>query len=599
MIGNMAVRVTADRANFPLGTLFVRRGSAANVALVGVPVRAGVDVGGVVLRVENVDGATADFAARQFGSVWVVDLPAAHFSTVGGVTGGVSVWATGTGADGETSRTWCLGVGDLEVLTADADAPAPAPGQTFWPLRMFDAAPTTPTKYNAYIDDRALKIWNGAAWVTISGGSINVDDAVTRTGANPVKSSGVWGAIWGALTLLPTGFSSLYDWCVAQLMAKRDYGDLSYKRQDPSEGGWILHIDGNDVRLLPAGELTWTDTGSETSGTYNLKWFGQWHLAYVTGSGVDACADLESPEDATELTLVSTSDYETVVATATAASVEDALALSSEVSGKQDALTEAQLAAANSGATAAKVATWDGYAAQIAQKADAADLRYRIAEAAAVQIGWEVPDDLFPIGFTFEGTAYSIPLSSKGDVSLRFSYGNLWYLTCLADGISISVAAFDNGVFLSEQLDVEGTLTFNNTRPVVGTTSLDPDYGYTVADRTVNLIAATGETSIDIELPEAVTVDGVRRARDFILDIDNSANASNLALEFTALGVSYAFVPLEDDSISEMMTIGSGERVRLYFTETPYTASGSLPVINVARVTLGDFVTSTTTQGGN
>lgn len=28
MIGQMAVRVTADRANFPLGTLFVRRGSA-------------------------------------------------------------------------------------------------------------------------------------------------------------------------------------------------------------------------------------------------------------------------------------------------------------------------------------------------------------------------------------------------------------------------------------------------------------------------------------------------------------------------------------------------------------------------------------------
>ena len=213
MIGNMAVRITADRPNFPLGTLFVRAGSAANIALVGVPVRPGVNVTALALRVENVDGATADYAARAIGGVWVVDVPASHFATVGSVTGGVSVWATGTGADGETSRTWCVGVGDLEVLSADADAPAPAPGQTFWPLRMFDAAPSSPTKYNAYLDGGALKIWNGVAWITISGGSGTVDDTVTRTSANPVKSSGIWGAIWGALTALPTGFTALYDWC--------------------------------------------------------------------------------------------------------------------------------------------------------------------------------------------------------------------------------------------------------------------------------------------------------------------------------------------------------------------------------------------------
>ena len=215
MIGKIAVRVTADWPNFPLGPLFVRRGSAANVALLGVPVRAGVNVSAVVVRVENVDGATADYSARAFGGVWVVDLPASHFATIGSVSGGVSVWAAGIGADGETARTWCLGVGDLEVLPADADAPAPTPGQVFWPLRMFDAAPATPQKYNAYIDGNALKIWNGAAWMEISGGSITLDDTVTRTSANGVKSSGIWSAIWGALTALPTGIASLYDWCVA------------------------------------------------------------------------------------------------------------------------------------------------------------------------------------------------------------------------------------------------------------------------------------------------------------------------------------------------------------------------------------------------
>jgi len=453
MIGNMAVRITADRPNFPLGTLFVRAGSAANIALVGVPVRPGVNVTALALRVENVDGATADYAARAIGGVWVVDVPASHFATVGSVAGGVSVWATGTGADGETPRAWCVGVGDLEVLTADADAPAPAPGQTFWPLRMFDAAPTTPTKYNAYIDGAALKIWNGVAWITISGGSGTVDDTVTRTSANPVKSSGIWGAIWGALTALPTGFAAIYDWVVAQLAGK-----LSTSGGTMTGDFAILHVSTNTKNVFRAGSGgdLFLDTyyGSSLVRTVQFP---------VNGSGLIALVS-QIPD----------------------------------ISGKQDALSAAQLA---------NIAAVPG-------KADAADLRYRIL-----------------------GALYN----SRDDF-------------------------------------------------------------YILADRTVNLITAQSgiAESIDIELPEAVTVDGVRYCRDFILDVDNSANANDLALEFTALGVDYAFVPLEDDSISEMMTIGSGERVRLYFTETPYTKNGSLPVINVARVTLGDFVTSTTTtQGGN
>lgn len=48
--------------------------------------------------------------------------------------------------------------------------------------------------------------------------------------------------------------------------------------------------------------------------------------------------------------------------------------INSALSGKQATLTTAQLAAANSGITAAKVATYDGYAATIANKANSADL---------------------------------------------------------------------------------------------------------------------------------------------------------------------------------------------------------------------------------
>ena len=58
-------------------------------------------------------------------------------------------------------------------------------------------------------------------------GVIAYDNTVTPASANGVKSSGIWSAIWGALSALPTGFTSLYDWVVDQLAGKADV-PLSY-----------------------------------------------------------------------------------------------------------------------------------------------------------------------------------------------------------------------------------------------------------------------------------------------------------------------------------------------------------------------------------
>jgi hypothetical protein len=219
----------------------------------------------------------------------------------------------------------------------------------------------------------------------------------------------------------------------------------------------------------------------------------------------------------------------------------------------------------------------------------AADLRYRIAEA--------VLTARLPTGVTLSDEGLDIECNLLFDASVSKwivspTDVEKWIFQWDADGT--------NG---AESVDYSASYALMQNGSAVQPSAVTLDIAYALADRTVNLITAqSGETaSIDIELPAAVTVDGVRHCRDFILDVDNYANADDLALEFTGLDVYYAFVPLEDDSISEMMTIGAGERVRLYFTETPYTTNGSLPVINVARVTLGDFVTSTTptTQGGN
>ena len=223
MIGRKNLHVTAERANFPLGALNVRAGSAANVALFDVPVRAGVSVTAVWMRVINCDGESDDFSAVQTGTLWVVDVPASHFATPGEVPNGVEVWASGTGADGEP-HTWSIGVGDLCVL--DGDSGAPVPGVAWTAIKLRETTPTNPAYGDAMISSGAFYVWDGTRWIGGGGGGI-VDDTVTRTSANAVKSSGIWSAIWGTLTALPTGFTALYDWVVAQLGGKADKSDMS------------------------------------------------------------------------------------------------------------------------------------------------------------------------------------------------------------------------------------------------------------------------------------------------------------------------------------------------------------------------------------
>lgn len=382
------------------------------------------------------------------------------------------------------------------------------------------------------------------------GGGGTVDDTVTRTSANPVKSSGIWGAIWGALTALPTGFTAIYDWVVAQLAGKLN-------RTEAVDGytEWVLTVDN-----LPEGY-----------SFVGMNWaIGNGWVADVGHDGVTYGVFCGGTQESVELSLV----YLGTVSTLSRTKLRPT---------KTSELT-------NDGNGVSPFATVSQIP-DVSGKADAADLRYRIAEAQVAK--WRVPDSWLDITYTFLGDTNTI--TSLDSIGIEV-LGDYIDLVDEPAGL-LRFARFDNstGLFVGVGSDA-GDLTFDGVAPTA-TTALTPA-SYALADRTVNLITATDETSIDVELPAAVTVDALRYARDFLLDVDNSANASDLALEFTALGVDYAFVPLGDDSISEMMTIGAGERVRLYFTETPYTETGSIPVINVARVTLGDFVTSTT-QGGN
>lgn len=71
-----------------------------------------------------------------------------------------------------------------------------------------------------------------------------LDMAVTRTSSNPVRSSGIWAALWGELQTAPS--SSLYDWCSAQSagrLNKEEQGIYSFV------WGYDLGGDGLAIRI--------------------------------------------------------------------------------------------------------------------------------------------------------------------------------------------------------------------------------------------------------------------------------------------------------------------------------------------------------------
>lgn len=124
----------------------------------------------------------------------------------------------------------------------------------------------------AVADGEAVGQWEAQYPVE---GVIAYDNNVTPTSGNGVKSSGIWAAIWGALSALPTGFSSLYDWCVAQLAGKLSLsggtmqGDLGVNGHDiditnngrvivRSTDGHVAIFANDGIDISSDGSITWT-----------------------------------------------------------------------------------------------------------------------------------------------------------------------------------------------------------------------------------------------------------------------------------------------------------------------------------------------------
>lgn len=152
-----------------------------------------------------------------------------------------------------------------------------------------------------------------------------LDNTVTPSSANGVKSSGIWSALWGALSALPTGFSSLYDWVVGQLARK----------QPSLSPGRIVAPDGV-IKSVSAAVKYEGSTTLLRLLTENVAINGNAFTGDVTLTGADI-----------------------------AVSDTDATKIDAALAGKQSALSDVQLA----------------NIAAVPNKANASDLRYAISES--------------------------------------------------------------------------------------------------------------------------------------------------------------------------------------------------------------------------
>ena len=315
-----------------------------------------------------------------------------------------------------------------------------------------------------------------------------VDDAVTRTSSNAVKSSGIWSAIWGTLTALPTGFTALYDWVVDQLTGKLSTSGGTMT------GGIVL-----EERETTADMGGLLINGTPLSGGTQLR-LVKWENGAMSS----------------------------VTLTAENAAVKsDITALAQTVAGKLDV----------------------------------------------------------------ETSAYYFYVSADGHLAVRDAQSNAIYLFggdgAVADGVARGGdLPYSIGVVMAEEGGVYNPLS----RTI-------PEYK-----------AADGDTTLTINMPQSMPVDQGGRARDFVLDVDNSANSSALGLEFELLGQDYALAvnkadvsatKTAGDVLAEMATVDAGARARFYFTETSQTvtlsgAQDPVPVISVQRMT----IEVVTTQGG-
>ena len=406
-------------------------------------------------------------------------------------------------------------------------------------------------------------------------GVMTVDQTVTKNSHNPVSGGGVWSAIWGALSALPTGFSSLYDWCVAQLGYKRDLTDMSCT----ADIAGIPQIgSGKFVVSSPSGTST-TLTPFDSSGVIGWGWYMTYPYIYarasnsydiIFGTGISDMI----PLDMTAKTQTVTYNGETWTVDAfTGATVNTRLANMTDIPAPSTAIPAMDSGAGSAG-TSEEYARGDHVHPSDTSKQNALSTQ-QLANIAAV------PDKLDKSGGTMTGnlTVYnedgpyaeikaetaenSIAIRQRGNVS-TLETDDYTYVMPPRSG-TLALAAPDPTAGNLAALDANGNptdagWTAGDIARYALTTKTINNGAVSLDDRAINAVAVSSPlASLTVNFPTATS----GKARDFGLRLTVASGITTAPELALPQGVTC------ENADGEAPEIGAdGAATILYFTET-------------------------------
>jgi len=171
MIATIDIRVNAAHPNIPLSPLYAFEGSPSNVRILNVPQRVGKwQIDAVSVTIALPDNSSTTVPAVAVCGYWVATLPSCD--ETGYCAAGLQVTASGVDENGNAVSGYCLGVGDVTILSRDATAVS---NGTRYYLHYVAEQPEHPNPGDMCYIDGTLKWYDGTAWQVFAAGGGGVD----------------------------------------------------------------------------------------------------------------------------------------------------------------------------------------------------------------------------------------------------------------------------------------------------------------------------------------------------------------------------------------------------------------------------------------
>lgn len=178
MIGTLDIKVNAAHPNLPLPPYYVFVSAPSSPRVINVPKRIGTwEITKVFVSANFPDNTTKSVEMRNVAGCWVGTLPACD--VVGDSANGFQITANGIDEAGNTVTGYCLGKGDLFVMSRAGNITV---NGTTWYFNFKDTVPEHPIKGDAAIIDGTLKWFNGTAWIQFGG--LDLSDISVNLGAS-------------------------------------------------------------------------------------------------------------------------------------------------------------------------------------------------------------------------------------------------------------------------------------------------------------------------------------------------------------------------------------------------------------------------------